>query len=180
MDVRPSRVERQPGIPGSEPQPAQLHDGQDGRHFRPGLPVPTWIQFFRPEPPAHRVSRPIVAQLQPILQEARELPPERERVVRRLPQRAGRQASVAGLPRPPRGWISTNGWARSRRSAWRARGRGSVHALGHRTPNMVVDHFRMRVPPQSLGWSLACLKELPARVRPAGGYAPSSARHANS
>jgi len=60
--------------------------------FGPDLLAPTMdpvlsAQSYR----AHRVLRQVVAQFQlGILQEARELSPERERVVRRFAQRAGR------------------------------------------------------------------------------------------
>src|ERR1017187_7069637 len=63
--------------------------------FGPACWLPTWIQFFRPRATG-RIERQVVAQFQlGMLQEARELPPERKCVVRRLAQRAGRQGCVA-------------------------------------------------------------------------------------
>src|SRR5665647_1756136 len=75
-----------------------LHDGQNRRHLRPGL----LAAYMDPVLPAqrhrtHRVLRQVVTQLQHcVFQEARELPPLQECVVRRLSQRTRRQGSVPG------------------------------------------------------------------------------------
>src|SRR5438034_9889000 len=76
---------------------AGLHNGENRRHLRSSL----LATYMDPVLPAqchrtHRVLRQIVTQLQlRVLQEARQLPPLRNRVVRRLPQRTRRQGSVA-------------------------------------------------------------------------------------
>jgi len=108
-----------------------FHDGQDGRHFRAGLaahrrgssssgPKPRAIEFS---------ARLLLSSNSGCSQEARELSPERERVVRRLPQRAGRQeasraASTSRGSLPPTAWPDPTAGHGARR------GRGSVGAPG--------------------------------------------------
>ena len=138
--------------------------------FGPACRLPTWIQFFRPKSDrAHRVLRQIVAQFQlGILQEAREFPPEGERVVRRLAQGAGRQGSVAGrLDLPADDLHQWLGPLQTQRVA-----RGVVEVLCARQgvdPEQVVDprhHARRR---RIGGVELGRLEELSPRMRPTAG-----------
>ena len=97
---------------------AGLHDGQNRRHLGPGLLAAN----MDPVLPAQRdrtdrVLRQVGTQFQHrVFQEAGELLPLQKSVVRRLPQRTGRQRGVAGCF----DCSTDDGLALSRRRKWRA------------------------------------------------------------
>src|ERR1017187_5214325 len=125
---------------------------------------------------AHRVLRQVVAQFQlGILQEARELPPERECVVRRLAQGAGRQGSVAGCLDLHADYLQQwLGPLQTQRMA-----RGVVEVLFARQgvePEQLVDPRHDARGDHVARMELGRLEKLPSRMRPASGmHDPRSA-----
>src|ERR1039458_7275213 len=147
------------------------------RHFRSGLLAP-YVDPVLPTKShrAHRVLRQVVAQFQlGILQEARELPPERECVVRRLAQGAGRQGSVAGCLDLHADYLQQwLGPLQTQRMA-----RGVVEVLFARQgvePEQLVDPRHDARGDHVVRMELGRLEKLPSRMRPASGmHDPRSA-----
>src|ERR1039458_2803815 len=118
---------------------------------------------------AHRVLRQVVAQFQlGIFQEARELPPERECVVRRLAQRAGRQGCVAGCLDLRADYLQQwLGPLLPQRMA-----RGVIEVLFARQgvdPEQLVDPRHDARGDRIAGVELGRVEKLPSRMRPASG-----------
>src|SRR5450759_797667 len=158
---------------------AGLHDGQNRRHLRPGLLAAYMDPVFPAQRDrAHRVLREVGTQLQHrVFQEAGELSPLQECVVRRLPQRTGRQGSVSGSLD-----FSTDGlhqWLGALQAPQVACGEIELVLTRQGVdPEQLIDQFHDARGDCVLGVELDRIEELPPGVRPASGMHQLRPAHA--